>query len=100
LLLPAGLIDLHNHGSTIFLSVNDWLALIYLGAIASALCYFLYNKALETLPAAQVGNFLNLEPIVGVITAFIFLHEQLTAIHITGSVCVLSGIIMSSIKRN
>lgn len=100
LLLPAALIDLHNHSGTISLSVNEWLALIYLGAIASALCYFLYNKALETLPAAQVGNFLNLEPIVGVITAFIFLHEQLGTIHIIGSVCVFAGIIMSSVKKH
>lgn len=100
LLLPAGLIDLYSHGSTISLSTNDWFALIYLGAIASALCYFLYNKALETLPAAQVGNFLNLEPIVGVITAVIFLHEQFTNIHIIASVCVLAGIIMSSIKKH
>jgi drug/metabolite transporter (DMT)-like permease len=100
LLLPAALIDLHNQGNTISLSLNDWLALIYLGAMASALCYFLYNKALETLPAAQVGNFLNLDPIVGVIIAFIFLDDHITTMHIIGSVCVLAGITMSSIKKH
>ena len=37
-------------------------AIIYLGVFASALSFLLYDKALKTLSAAQVGNFMNLDP--------------------------------------
>lgn len=77
-------------------SLSAWMAVIYLGAAASALGYILYNSALEHLSAAQVGNFLNLDPVVGALLAFFFLHEKILFWQVAGSVLVLIGVWLSA----
>ncbi|HSC40391.1 MAG TPA: DMT family transporter [Chitinophagaceae bacterium] len=95
LLIPAVLVENRHTGFPV-ISSADWLAIIYLGAIASAACYFLYNKSLETLTAAQVGNFINLDPVIGLVIALAFLHEHINASQAAGGVLVLLGIFLSS----
>jgi len=77
-------------------SPGGWVAILYLGAIASALCYFLYNKSLETLPASQVGNFINLDPVIGLIIALLFLSEHINGLQIAGGGLVVVGIYLST----
>ncbi|MBO9152285.1 DMT family transporter [Chitinophaga sp. GCM10012297] len=80
------------------ISWKAWAGMVYLGVFASAVAYSLYNRALENLPAAQVGNFLNLNPVIGALIAFIFLKEKLTALQLAGGILVLAGIWLSSKK--
>jgi drug/metabolite transporter (DMT)-like permease len=78
------------------LSANAWTAAIYLGAVASALCYFLYNKALDSLTASQVGNFLNLDPVTGALIAIIFLDEKIVLLQVAGCLMVFTGVWLSA----
>ncbi len=94
-LLPAVLVELNNKPWPMP-SLSGWMAIIYLGAIGSALCYFLYSKALEHLSAAQVGNFLNLDPVTGAGLAIIFLHEKILLWQIAGCVLILTGVWLST----
>ncbi|WP_343702109.1 DMT family transporter [Chitinophaga sp.] len=96
--LPVPLYEVYQHGMPP-IPPKAWAGIVYLGVFASALAYFLYNKALESLPAAQVGNFLNLNPVIGALIAFIFLKDKLTALQLAGGVLVLAGIILSSRQR-
>lgn len=82
------------------LSRNAWLAVVYLGGLSSALSYILYNNALKTLSAAQVGNFLNLDPVIGAIIAFLFLKDGFRSWQVAGAILVLAGIFLSSWTRN
>lgn len=77
-------------------SASAWAAVIYLGSIASALCYYLYNKAFEQLSATQVGSFLNLDPVIGALLAVIFLKESVSPWQIAGSLLVLFGVWLSA----
>lgn len=97
LLLPSLLVEMHGRAWQLP-TVNGWLAVIYLGAIASALCYLLYNTALEKLSASQVGNFLNLDPVTGAIIAIIFLHEKVTPGQLAGCALVFTGVWLSTRK--
>lgn len=67
------------------------LATLFLGVVASGLAYVAYNYALQVLEASVVGAFVNLDPIVGVLLAFMLLGERLTPLQIAGTVAVLSG---------
>lgn len=96
-LLPIAAIDVYLHGIP-KISGEAWAGIAYLGAFASALAYFLYNRALESLPAAQVGNFLNLNPVIGALIAVIFLKDTFTGWQMAGGVLVLAGIWLSSKK--
>jgi drug/metabolite transporter (DMT)-like permease len=80
------------------ISATSWAAIIYLGLFSSAICYILYSRVLQTLPAVQVGNFMNLDPVVGAVIAVIFLQERLGVWQIAGAILVLAGVTLTSIK--
>lgn len=94
---PVGIYEVVQHGMP-EIPLKAWLGMTYLGIFASAVAYFLYNRALESLPASQVGNFLNLNPVIGTTIAFIFLKETFTGWQFAGSVLVLAGIWLSSMQ--
>jgi len=97
-LLPAAMVENRVHGWPAIHS-NSWLVILYLGAISSGVCYLLYNQSLKMLTAAQVGNFANLDPVVGLIIALVFLHDRVNLLQIAGAVLVLGGIILSTRKK-
>jgi drug/metabolite transporter (DMT)-like permease len=98
LCLPTAVYEYTHLDTPIRLGMFGWMAVVYLGAISSALCYLLYNQALKSLPAAMVGNFLNLDILVGVSIAVIFLHESITPWQVVGGVLILSGLFLSSTR--
>ena len=99
LLLPGAI---YENGGAAWpqISLTAWLVVFFLGAVASGICYFLYNKSLQLLSASQVGNFLNLDPLVGFIIALSFLHESVNTLQIVGAVLVVVGVVLSSGKHH
>jgi drug/metabolite transporter (DMT)-like permease len=77
-------------------SSQGWLGAVFLGVAASALAYLVYNYVLRELDASLVGVFLNLDPIVGVLIAVLFLGESLRAPHVVGGVIALAGMWLAS----
>lgn len=94
-LIPAVVAEAVYH-PLVMPSLQNWLAILYLGVFASALCYVLYNQSLQYLSAAQVGTFLNLDPVIGAIIAILFLHEKVGWLQVVGCGLVLTGIWLSS----
>jgi drug/metabolite transporter (DMT)-like permease len=72
-------------------SLEGWLATLFLGAVASALAYVVYNLALRELDASLVGAYFTLDPLVGVATAILFLGEVLRGGQVAGGVIALAG---------
>ncbi len=95
-LLPAVAIE-YAVGGFAPTSTYGWLGVLYLGVLASAVCYALYNFALRTLDASTVGVYTNIDPVVGVICAFVFLGETLAPAQIVGALVVFAGIWLASI---
>jgi drug/metabolite transporter (DMT)-like permease len=77
-------------------SLQGWLGALFLGVIASALAFVIYGRALRELDASLVGAFINLDPIVGVLTAVLFLGEALGGWQIVGGLIALSGMWLAS----
>ncbi len=98
MLLPLAVYE--NYGSGFpSLSGASWFSVLYLGIFGSALGYFLYSKALESLSAVMVGNFINLDPVIGLLIAILFLPEHINAAQIAGGILVLAGIVLSTIGQ-
>jgi drug/metabolite transporter (DMT)-like permease len=93
-LIPAAFIELSGKPFP-NLSTRSWLSAIYLGAISSSIGLLLYNRSLKHLEASETASFLNLMPVIGVITAVIFLGEQITMWQVTGGALVLTGVFIS-----
>ncbi len=81
------------------LSVNGWLAIGFLGLACSGLAYVFWYDALQALPAAQVGAFLYIEPLVTVFLAAMILAEPLTAAALSGGGIILAGVWLVNRQR-
>lgn len=77
-------------------SLQAWGGVLFLGIVASALAYIVYGRALRELEASLVGALINLDPIVGVITAVIFLGETLHGGQLVGGTVALAGMWLAS----
>jgi drug/metabolite transporter (DMT)-like permease len=77
-------------------TAEGWFGVIYLAVFASAGAYALYNFALRELDASTVGAFTNIDPLVGVVTAFLLLGETLSLLQAGGAAIVLVGMWLAS----
>ena len=82
------------------LSWNGWLGIVFLGIFCSGLAYIFWYDALQTLPIAQTGAFLYIEPIVTVIVAAIVLREQLYLATLFGGATILGGVWLVNLRSS
>ena len=71
---------------------NGWIAITFLGIFCSGFAYIFWYDALKTLPVAQTGAFLYLEPIITLIVAAVVLKETLLLATLVGGIAILIGI--------
>jgi drug/metabolite transporter (DMT)-like permease len=95
LLLPPSAFEIVTSGWPT-VTVDGWLGVIYLAVFASAGAYALYNFALRELDASTVGAYTNIDPLVGVLTAFLFLGETLSPVQAVGAAIVIAGMWFAS----
>jgi drug/metabolite transporter (DMT)-like permease len=83
------------------LSAMDWFYLIVLGTICTALAYVAGVAVMRTLSAFRVALITNLEPIYGIILAFIIfgVKEQMSAGFYLGSLLILSAVFLYPIYK-
>ena len=96
MLLPAALVEAVVRGGVPSISTASWLRIVYLGALPSAGCFVLYSRALRDLDASQVGTYINLVPLVGVLSGVLVLGEEVTPLAVLGGALVLLGVWLSS----
>ena len=80
------------------LDSRGWMAMIFLGIFTTGLAYIAWFDALSSLPAAQTGAFLFVEPLTSMVVAAIILSEQITLVSILGGAVILVGIWMVNRK--
>ena len=68
------------------------LNMLFLGVVASMLCFYSWNVVLEQLGTIPASNYLYSQPIVSLICSVAILHEPLTHIAIIGTLFILFGI--------
>ena len=78
-----------------FASLLNLLNIGFLGLLASAACFVVWNLACETLGTVRCTVTLYLIPVVTVVFAAIFLGERMTFVSGIGSVLILGGVILS-----
>ncbi|VVN36738.1 DMT family transporter [Pseudomonas fluorescens] len=74
------------------LGLAQWLSLLYLGVLGSALAYIGYYDGIRKIGATRSGVFIALNPLTAVILGALLLGEQLTAAMYLGGALILTGI--------
>jgi len=69
-----------------------WGNLLFLGLIASLLCYATWNAVVEKLGSIVSANYIYLDPLVTCMAAYVILGERLTPVMIFGGVAILAGL--------
>lgn len=80
---------------TRFGRATNLLNFVFLGGLASATCFVLWNRACKALGVVKTTIGLYLMPIVGVVFATLFLGERLTFMSILGGLLIVSGVILT-----
>ena len=69
-----------------------WGNILFLGSVASMLCFLGWNFCLERLGTVRATNLLYLNPVISITTSAIVLGERVTWIAILGAVLILTGL--------
>jgi drug/metabolite transporter (DMT)-like permease len=65
--------------------------LLFLGFVASMLCFVAWNWAIKRLGAVVATNYVYFNPVVTAIFAWLVLDEQITVFYIIGTILILAG---------
>lgn len=79
-----------------FSNVMNWLNLGFLGLLASAACFAMWNRACREIGVVHATIGLYLTPIVGVLFAAIFLGERLTMMSLCGGLIIIFGVVIAN----
>jgi len=95
-LIPFAMLEYKNWGNP---TLPVMLHVIFLALGCSALGYWLYAHAMEVLGVSVTSVFINLIPVVTVISGFLVLHERLTLLQGAGAVLVLAGVYLTILPQ-
>ena len=74
------------------------LNLLFLGSVASMLCYLTWRWCMKGLWAVICTNCVYVNPITTIIAAWLILDEQITVYFLIGSILIIAGMYLSSKK--
>ena len=74
------------------------LNLLFLGSVASMLCYLTWSWCMKELGAVICTNWVYVNPITTIIAAWLILDEQITVYFLIGSILIIAGMYLSSKK--
>lgn len=75
-----------------------WGNLLFLGLIASMLCYIMWNYAVKQLGASRTANYIYMVPFSTILTSNIFLGETFNFISLMGGLCIITGVYIAEKK--
>jgi drug/metabolite transporter (DMT)-like permease len=80
-------------------SGEAWSSIAGIVFVASLIAFLGYQFGVRRLGAAVASIFMYLLPIYGVLLAWLFLNETIHLFHLVGTVLVLGGVALASLKR-
>jgi len=70
--------------------------ILFLGIIASSLCYFLWTLSMRKLGVVVTNNYIYFNPLVTIVAAGIVLSEKVTVWVVCGAALIFSGLLLAS----
>lgn len=73
--------------------------LLFLGCVASMLCFVAWNWAMKTLGAVVATNYVYINPLTTIVFAWLILDEQITLFFLLGALLILVGMYLADHKK-
>ena len=77
-------------------SAKAGINLLFLAVFCSCIAYVMYIYCLEHLGATIISTYINLQPIISLISAYLILKENINLWQIVGSIVIILGVFMVS----
>lgn len=90
-LLPALLIRPWSVGIETLARPIVWGNLLFLGIVASMLCYVVWNAVMKRLGAVRTTNYIYINPLTTILAATLCIDERITSVALAGTVLILIG---------
>jgi drug/metabolite transporter (DMT)-like permease len=71
----------------------------YVAVLPSLVAYLMYNRAVAEIGAADAGQFISLQPLIGAVLAAGLLGEALHSYHLAGMALIMLGIAIPLLRR-
>jgi drug/metabolite transporter (DMT)-like permease len=75
--------------------MGGWLALIYSSVVSMGIAYFFWYRGLRVLGPTRTAVYANLQPIIALIVAWIFLSETPTLFQGVGAATIVAGVFLT-----
>lgn len=83
----------------IFSDYKILLCILFLGIIASGICYVTWNKAIDYIGVISTNNYIYINPFVTMVTAYFILSEHITIMGLIGAVLIICGVAVAGYKK-
>jgi drug/metabolite transporter (DMT)-like permease len=80
-------------------SIQSWMALLYLIFMGSLVAYTSYIFLLNELPAAQVSTYVYVNPLVAVLLGVAFANERISFTEVIALFIILCGVLLVNISK-
>lgn len=102
LLGSLGLIPFINYSlfdQVIKMSINGWIAIIFLGVFSTVIGYGLWYIALKIKTASEISIYLYAIPVLSTIISFFWFKDVITPMFVFGGFLVITGLIIVNMKK-
>lgn len=82
-----------------FSNLENLMLMLFLGVVASAICFFTWNLAVKYIGAVSTGLYIYFNPVVTIIFGIIILNEKLTLMGVVGTILIICGLFLSTYKK-
>lgn len=98
-ILPVFLFETFSASAALLEDPHVWGNLLFLGVIASLLCFLSWSFVVKKLGIVVCTNYLYLNPVAALIVSATVLQEKLTIVSLVGSALILAGVYWSERKK-
>ena len=97
-LIPFFFIFRCNFNFQAFTNPTNILNILFLGILASSVCFLLWNYSLSNIGAVKTSVYIYISPVITTIASVILLKEAINVFTIIGMILAILGLILSSIN--
>ncbi len=76
-----------------------WGAVFYAGVFGTGVAYVLWNVGIRYVGSAQTAIYVNLSPVIAVVTSYFWLGESIRLTHVLGGALILGGLWVMRLAR-
>ncbi|MFB5193371.1 EamA family transporter [Bacillus sp. AFS073361] len=96
---PLMLWESNRHTFELFQNKSIWMGTLYIGVVATACAFYLWNKGIELIEAGTGAMFQFFTPVVGILLGWIYLGESLDVKFFIGGTLIIFGTVIPFVKN-